>query len=450
MDKKSAFLNSRLPHILMITNHGLHEWLVIPGLPDTGGQNVFVNQFSDTLAQKGYCITIINRGGFPHPISAELRAGIDYKVEFQRIMYIEDDISEFVRKEDMLERLLVLAENLHSQLSSEDKPVDMIISHYWDGAELGCLFNRQLPSPVSHFWVPHSLGTVKKRNVVPERWADLRVEERIDIEKDIVFCVNGIASTSATIKVALSEDYGYHIDPLFLPPCIDPDRYSPKEIALSNPVWEFLSTNSSLNQDQVQERMIITEISRTDTTKRKDVLIRAFAKARQKFPQILLLLSIDQIQPQGKELMALIGDLHLSEDVIVLGSVWDELPDIYRASDIYCTPSIMEGFGMSAQEAAATQIPVIASDKVPFATEHLLGKRKNTEILDQGESGLQIGDGCIVVPADDVDGFANALEILLESEPLRKLMGKCAYDITIPAFTWHMVVDEFLLDLNRI
>jgi hypothetical protein len=33
-------------HILMITNHGIHEWDPQPGLPDTGGQNLYVNQLS--------------------------------------------------------------------------------------------------------------------------------------------------------------------------------------------------------------------------------------------------------------------------------------------------------------------------------------------------------------------------------------------------------------------
>jgi hypothetical protein len=47
------------PHILMIANHGVHEWEVTPGLPDTGGQNVYVNQFTDALIEQGYRVTIV-------------------------------------------------------------------------------------------------------------------------------------------------------------------------------------------------------------------------------------------------------------------------------------------------------------------------------------------------------------------------------------------------------
>jgi hypothetical protein len=56
----------------MITNHGIHQWQVVPGLPDTGGQNVFVNQFTAALVKLGFRITIINRGVCPgdRPVAA--------------------------------------------------------------------------------------------------------------------------------------------------------------------------------------------------------------------------------------------------------------------------------------------------------------------------------------------------------------------------------------------
>jgi len=69
----------------MITNHGIHQWQVIPGLPDTGGQNVFVNQFTEALAKLGFRITIVNRGGYSHPVTGEPQRGLCYQDENQRI-----------------------------------------------------------------------------------------------------------------------------------------------------------------------------------------------------------------------------------------------------------------------------------------------------------------------------------------------------------------------------
>ena len=95
------FIKSEKPHVLMITNHGIHQWDVVPGLPDTGGQNVFVNQLSETMTGFSYKVTIINRGGYIHPITGERQRGLHYRDENLRILYLEDGKDEFVRKEDM-------------------------------------------------------------------------------------------------------------------------------------------------------------------------------------------------------------------------------------------------------------------------------------------------------------------------------------------------------------
>ena len=103
-----------------------------------------------------------------------------YKDGRQRIIYLQDDRDEFVRKEDMDEQTPKLAQFLWDFLESPaGGHVDLIISHYWDGAKVGELVRRKFRSNVPHIWVPHSLGTVKKRNMRPETWADLRIDERI-------------------------------------------------------------------------------------------------------------------------------------------------------------------------------------------------------------------------------------------------------------------------------
>jgi len=208
-EKHKAFLSSPRQHVLMITNHGIHQWEIIPGLPDTGGQNVFVNQFTEALAKMGFRITIVNRGGYPHPVTGERRTGLHYKDSHQRILYLEDGSAEFVRKEDMNERIPALAESLKRFLCAEGTEVDLIISHYWDGAQVGVLYNQSRREQVKHVWVPHSLGAIKKRNVPQERWPGLRVDERIAVEKSLLPQLDGIVATSSAIKRALKEDYRY-------------------------------------------------------------------------------------------------------------------------------------------------------------------------------------------------------------------------------------------------
>ena len=200
------------------------------------------------------------------------------------------------------------------------------------------------------------------------------------------------------------------------------------------PFWDFLSRRSDYPGTSARCK-IVTEISRTDTTKRKNVLIKAFAAVQRRVPNSLLIISIDESKRElAGELESLIHSLptQVQSHVVVVGSVWDMLPTIYAVTDVYCTPSVMEGFGMSAQEAAAAGVPVVASHLVPFATEYLSPSK-----------------GAIIVQAGDVDGFARALETLLANEDLRKEMGENAYHATIPYFTWRDRVIAFLAPRDR-
>jgi mannosylfructose-phosphate synthase len=438
-------------HVLMITNHGVHEWQVVPGLPDTGGQNVYVNQFTEALVDQGYRVTIVNRGGYPHPVTGEPQVGVVYHPSGRaRILYLEDGTPEFVRKEDMAEQIPALVDDLESKLTTEGTDFDVIVSHYWDSGVLGAALNDRAETPVPHVWVPHSLGALKKHNMDPSTWDGLRIDERIALERKLLESIDGAVATSTAIADTFVTDYD-HRSEYFLPPCVDVDRYHPTDDGECDDIWGFLAGKSAHTAEELRSRRIITEISRTDRTKRKDILIRAFAEVHSQVPEALLLVALDErAGAPYEEAMALIDELDLAADVIVLGSVWDQLPCLYAITSVYCTPSVMEGFGMSAQEAAATAVPVVSSDLVPFAREYLLGPAPVTVSTDgeMGERYLLVGDGATVVPADDVEGFAKALLMLLSDPDRSAEMGRRALDITVPYFTWEARTKDLLDDLE--
>ena len=447
---QQRFAGSGRTHVLMITNHGVHEWEVVPGLPDTGGQNVYVNQFSNALVAQGYRVTIANRGGYPHPATGALQRGVVYHSSgYARIIYLEDGRPEFVRKEDMDEQIPQLVEDLARKIEEEQDGYDLIISHYWDAGKLGVLFNQRNEAKgrrVPHLWVPHSLGSLKKRNVDPSTWAGLRIDERIAHEKALLKSLDGGVATSTTIRDTFAQDYDYQAD-YFLPPCVDEVRYRVREERDLEPVWTFLADHGGPTAEQLKRRKLITEISRTDKTKRKDVLLKAFAMVKKRVPEALLVVSIDpRAEPLHGTLLQLIRDSGLQDDVIVVGSVWEQLPLIYSASRVYCTPSVMEGFGMSAQEAAASGKPVVASNLVPFVCEYLLGE--DPEQVQVNGRTVSFGQAGVVVPADFVEGFAEAVTRLLQDDARRRRMGARAREITVPYFTWRHMTAKLLSDLG--
>jgi len=94
-----------------------------------------------------------------------------------------------------------------------------------------------------------------------------------------------------------------------------------------------------------------------------------------------------------------------------------------------------------------TSVPVVASEKVVFATEYLLGTDIQNINYASGRS-LQVGEGAIVVPVDDVEGFTSALSALLNNPSLRKKMGNNAYHKTIPYFTFDNIITDFLTEVK--
>ncbi len=83
-------------------------------------------------------------------------------------------------------------------------------------------------------------------------------------------------------------------------------------------------------------------------------------------------------------------------------------PDVYRAADLFCLPSLYEPFGFACLEALASGLPCIVSRACGAA-----------EILTQGENGY------ILEQAEDVDAMAGYFESLLD-EDVRTRMGAAA------------------------
>jgi len=91
--------------------------------------------------------------------------------------------------------------------------------------------------------------------------------------------------------------------------------------------------------------------------------------------------------------------------VIEAGFVPDqEMPSFYSASDVYVSPSLLEGFGLPLAESLACQTPVVAADA--------------------GAVGEVVGPGGILVPPGDARALADAVSRLLADPSERQLLGE--------------------------
>lgn len=432
-----------MKYCVTVTNHGVHEFDLDAGAPDTGGQNVFVNQMSRGMVDLGWDVTIFNRGGYPHPRTAIPRHGtIPAPAPYTdtlRTVLLEDGADSFIRKESMAPRLEplteALARHLRDMVKGGPTPA-LVVSHYWDG---GCLAaaacKRVWPDgngPV-HAWIPHSLGAVKRRNIPREQWRALNLDERERYEHALLHENRSIilGATSAVIRTSLIEDYGYRGRIVFLPPCVDTTRFFPGSGSVEDDAVQLLAESGTVAPSRLRSMRILTEISRTDRTKRKDLVLEVFRRLAPRYPDILLAITIDDRQEDvARELRNQIGKSGLADRIVVLGNIASRVPALLRSSYLYVTPSEMEGFGMSVQEAAACGVPAVSSDLVPFAVEYLAH------------------EGALVVPRGDTHAFTDAVDSLLRDRQRRDRMGRTAHAITVPEFTWPRALKRFLHACN--
>lgn len=111
-----------------------------------------------------------------------------------------------------------------------------------------------------------------------------------------------------------------------------------------------------------------------------------------------------------------IDELAAQNEVVFLGRVPDDdLPGLYRLTDLFVFPSLYEGFGIPPLEAMACGAPVVCS---------------NTSSLPE-----VVGDAGVMVPPEDVDALARAIGDLLADPERRALLGQRGI-ARAKRFTW--------------
>jgi glycosyltransferase involved in cell wall biosynthesis len=143
---------------------------------------------------------------------------------------------------------------------------------------------------------------------------------------------------------------------------------------------------------------VLLAVARLTEQKGVDVAVRALALVRDRHPGAVLVVLGEG--PARPELERVAGG-----GVYLLGRVGD-VAAWYRRADVLVHPARWEGFGLALLEAMLAALPVVATrvSSIP-------------EILVDGETG-------VLVPANDADALAAALDRLLADETLRAAYGE--------------------------
>ncbi len=150
----------------------------------------------------------------------------------------------------------------------------------------------------------------------------------------------------------------------------------------------------------------VTVVGRIEKRKGTHILIKAMESVWEVYPNISVNLIGEEGDLKKSQLLESVK-LENRKRIHFTGYLGhDELPDYYRKTTLYVTPTRYEGFGYTLLEAMACGVPVVATSVGAIP-----------EVVDNGLTGL-------LVDAEDPKALANAILSLLSEESKRKEMGE--------------------------
>jgi glycosyltransferase involved in cell wall biosynthesis len=174
-------------------------------------------------------------------------------------------------------------------------------------------------------------------------------------------------------------------------------------------------------------KFTVLSVCRFYPRKRLDVLLRAARLLRQSIPRLEIRIAGDG--PEYKRLQTVCRDLDLDAVVRWIGNITiSRLAEEYNRCDVFCLPSVQEGFGIVFLEAMAAGKPVVAARAaaVPEVVRH----------------------GILVEP-ESVEALADAIAGLHRDPDLRRSLGSAGLR-DVEQFEMNRVAAKFLREISKV
>jgi GalNAc-alpha-(1->4)-GalNAc-alpha-(1->3)-diNAcBac-PP-undecaprenol alpha-1,4-N-acetyl-D-galactosaminyltransferase len=162
----------------------------------------------------------------------------------------------------------------------------------------------------------------------------------------------------------------------------------------------------ALEGAKAERAKVVLAVGRLGREKGFDILIKAFLRVSERFPEWTLWIAGDG--PLRADLQGLSKRLGLEGRIRFLGKV-SPIEPLYRQASVFALASRFEGFPNALCEAMAHGMAVTSTD-CPYGPG---------EIIRDGEDGL-------LVPVEDVEALAGALSHLIRDQSVRASFGEAA------------------------
>jgi len=387
-------------YLLLLSIHGLirgHD-LELGRDADTGGQTKYVIDLARALAEHEDIeqVDLVTRRLLDPAVSNDYAQAIEPLSEKARIVRINAGPEEYIPKEQLWDHLDSFMDNLVNWLNEQPRMPDLVHSHYADAGYVGVRLANLLGVPLIH--TGHSLGRDKRKRLLASGLSreaieqTYHIEQRIDAEEEVLANADLVITSTHNEIDEQYALYNYY-DPkrmVVIPPGTDLKQFHPpvskEKIAFARQVSRFLSR---------PKKPLILALSRPDERKNILTLIEAYGESKalqQKANLLIVAGSRDDIRDMDKGAQGVLTDILLLIDSYDLyGKVAipkshraDEVPEIYRlaasSGGVFINPALTEPFGLTLLEAAASGLPLVATEN--GGPVDIIANCKNGELVD--------------------------------------------------------------------
>ena len=341
----------------MISTHGYVAAVPPLGAADTGGQVVYVLELSKKLAQLGYEVDIWTRRFEDQPEFDQVNDRV-------RVIRARCGGNEILPKEYLVEHIDEWGENALRFIQKNGLKYEFINSHYWDAGVAGQHLAEVLNVP--HIHTPHSLGLWKQRQMERDYPGDsakfekqYNFSRRVRDERKLYADCSLVVATTPPQLDFIINDYGVAPERVrMVPPGYDDNRFYPVGEASREAIRQRLGFSGS----------VVLALGRLARNKGYDLLIEAFSLVAQREPTANLYFAIggadlNEAEQKFFDELKELAAKSSAADRIKFGSFIseEELPDYYRAADMFVLSSRYEPFGMTAIEAMASGTPTVVT-----------------------------------------------------------------------------------------
>ena len=370
-------------YIMLISVHGLirGEHMELGRDADTGGQILYVVELARALAAQPNVarVDLLTRRVIDPKVSDVYAQPEEKLGENAYLIRLDCGPRRYLRKEVLWPHLQGFIDRALQHVRSVGRVPDVIHSHYADAGYVGARLAGLLGVPLIH--TGHSLGREKEKQLRAKGIKQATLEEqynistRIEAEEitlgtaDIV-----VASTRQEVEEQYAEYDNYHPARMqVIPPGVDLSRFHPPGLYEANndiarEIGKFLH--------KPQKPMILA-LSRADERKNIASLVRAYGESPelQEMANLVVIAgNRDEIRHMEK------GQREVLTDLLFLIDKYDlygkiaypkqhtaaDVPELYRLAakrhGVFINPALTEPFGLTLIEAAASGLPVVATN----------------------------------------------------------------------------------------